>query len=79
MVVNNGTKYYRHFKGGRYILLAIGQESETLEEVVIYKALYGDQKVWVRPRSMFFDTVIKDGVEMPRFQEITEAEANVQD
>ena len=75
MDMNNETKYYRHFKGGKYVLLAEGQESESLEEVVIYKALYGDGKVWVRPKAMFYGTTMKDGVEVPRFQEITKAEA----
>lgn len=68
-------KYYRHFKGGKYILLAFGQESESLEDVVIYKALYGESKVWVRPKSMFFDNVMKNGVVIPRFQEISKEEA----
>lgn len=65
-------KYYRHFKGGLYKLLAIGQNSETLEKVVIYQAMYGDQKVWVRPYDMFFEKVTRDGVEMDRFTEVSE-------
>ena len=67
-------KYYRHFKGGKYKLLAIGQDSETLSPVVIYQALYGEMKVWVRPYEMFFGKTIKDGVEVNRFQEITKEE-----
>ena len=43
------TRYYRHFKGGKYRVLAIGQDSESLTPVVIYQALYGDYKIWVRP------------------------------
>lgn len=73
--MDKGAKYYRHFKGGKYILLAEGQESETLEEVVVYKALYGEGKVWVRPKAMFYGFVVKDGVEVPRFTEISEIEA----
>jgi len=69
------TKYYRHFKGGKYELLAFGQDSESLAEVVVYKALYGEGKVWVRPKEMFFGTVVKDGKEVPRFQEISKTEA----
>lgn len=68
-------KYYRHFKEGKYKLLALGQESETLEPVVIYQALYGDMKIWVRPYEMFFSKVVRDGVEMQRFREISEEEA----
>jgi len=65
-------RYFRHFKGGEYKLLAIGQDSETLEPVVIYQALYGDHKIWVRPKEMFFGTVIRDGKEIKRFTEIAE-------
>lgn len=68
-------KYYRHFKGGKYKVLAIGQDSETLAPVVIYQALYGDMLVWVRPYEMFFGKVVRDGVEIERFKEISEEEA----
>ncbi|MCQ2350646.1 MAG: DUF1653 domain-containing protein [Paludibacteraceae bacterium] len=66
--------YYRHFKGGEYELLAIAQESETKEKVVVYKALYGDNLVWVRPYNMFFSNVIVDGKECPRFAKINKSE-----
>lgn len=69
-------KYYRHFKGGKYVLLAIGKDSESMKDVVIYKALYDDGKIWVRPKEMFFGNVMKDGIEIPRFQEISKLEAN---
>ena len=69
------TRYFRHFKGGKYKLVAIGQDSETLMPVVIYQALYGDHQFWVRPKEMFFGTVIRDGKEIKRFEEITEEEA----
>lgn len=72
----NGTmKYYRHFKGGKYAVLSEGQDSESLVPVVVYQALYGEQKVWVRPKEMFYGTVQIDGVECPRFKEITKEEA----
>ncbi len=58
---------YRHFKGNEYEVLAVGYDSETTEEVVIYKALYGEGDIWVRSRKMFFEKVVKDGKEMPRF------------
>lgn len=67
-------KYYRHFKGGKYKVLAIGQDSETLEKVVVYQALYGERKVWVRPYEMFFGKTEKDGVEIDRFKEISKKE-----
>jgi len=67
-------KYYRHFKGGKYKVLAIGQDSETLEKVVIYQALYGEMKVWVRPYEMFFGKTERDGVEIERFKEISKEE-----
>lgn len=72
----DGTKkYYRHFKGGKYVVLTEGQDSESLVPVVVYQALYGEQKVWVRPKEMFYGTVQIDGVECPRFKEITKEEA----
>ncbi len=48
---------YRHFKGNLYSLEGIGYDSETKEKLVIYKALYDDQKVWCRPYDMFFSEV----------------------
>ena len=70
------SKYYRHFKGGKYKLLSIAQDSESLEKVVVYQALYGEKLVWVRPYDMFFGTVMLNGVETPRFKEITKEEAD---
>lgn len=69
------TRYYRHFKGGKYKVLAIGQDSESLAPVVVYQALYGDQKVWVRPKEMFDGVVERDGKTVKRFTEITKEEA----
>ena len=48
---------YRHYKGDQYIVLGIGKHSETLEEHVIYRALYGDGQIWVRPINLFIDEV----------------------
>ena len=70
-----GKRYFRHFKGGKYVFVTEALDSETLEELVVYKALYGEGKFWVRPKAMFFENVVQDGVEMPRFREISEAEA----
>ena len=63
---------YRHFKGNEYEVLAIAKHSETLEEMVIYRALYGDGGVWARPLVMWEETVERDGKRMPRFTYIGE-------
>ena len=61
---------YRHYKGNEYEVIAIAHHSETLEDMVVYKALYGDGDIWVRPASMWNDTVIKDGKSLKRFEYI---------
>lgn len=63
---------YRHFKGNEYEVLHIARHSEDLQPMVVYRALYGDGDVWVRPLSMFTDDVTRDGVTKPRFEEITD-------
>ena len=65
---------YRHFKGNRYELLFVARHSETLEDMVVYRALYGDGGVWVRPASMWFEHVEKDGYSGPRFMPADDAE-----
>ena len=64
-------KYYRHFKGGYYRLIGIAKDSETLEEKVVYQALYGNGQMWVRPKVMFFEKIERDGKVMERFQEVS--------
>lgn len=59
---------YRHFKGNEYELVGIARHSETLEPMVVYRALYGDGGLWVRPASMWQEIVEKDGYRGPRFQ-----------
>ena len=59
---------YRHFKGNEYEVIAIAKHSETLEEMVVYKALYGDGGYWVRPASMWNETVIREGKTFKRFE-----------
>ncbi len=59
---------YEHYKGMRYQFLAVARHSETLEEMVVYKALYGDYGIWVRPLEMFVETVTVDGEIVPRFK-----------
>ncbi len=58
---------YRHFKGNEYRILYIAKHSETLEEMVVYQALYGEGGVWVRPASMWNETVERDGKVFKRF------------
>ena len=65
-------RYFEHFKGGRYKLIGFGKDSETLEDVVIYQALYGAGQIWVRPYDIFFSKVtLPDGTEVERFKEIS--------
>lgn len=64
---------YRHFKGNRYELLCVATHSETLEAMVVYRALYGDGGVWVRPAAMWTEHVEKDGYSGPRFAWAEEA------
>lgn len=59
---------YRHFKGNEYEVLGVAKHSETLEEYVVYKALYGECGLWVRPASMWNETVEKDGKTFKRFE-----------
>lgn len=63
---------YRHFKGKEYMVLGMAKHSETLKPMVVYQALYGDFDLWVRPASMWNETVEKDGYIGPRFQSIEE-------
>ena len=61
---------YRHFKGNEYEVLEIAKHSETLEEYVVYRALYGEHGVWVRPASMWNEVIERDGKRMKRFEKI---------
>jgi hypothetical protein len=63
-------KYYRHFKGGLYQLIGLAKDSETLEDMVVYQALYGEKQMWIRPAEMFFGKVERDGKVMKRFEEV---------
>jgi hypothetical protein len=62
---------YRHYKGGEYEVLCEARHSETEELLVVYRALYGQRGVWVRPKAMFLESVVADGVEQPRFALVT--------
>lgn len=59
---------YRHFKGNEYELIAVATHSETMEPMVVYRALYGEGGLWVRPLSMWTETVERDGYHGPRFR-----------
>ena len=72
-------KYYRHFKGGLYRLVGIAKDSETLEDLVVYQAVYGNHQLWVRPKAMFFSQVERDGKVFERFQEVPELEALIEE
>lgn len=58
---------WRHYKGNEYKVLGVARHSETEEWMVVYQALYGDGDVWVRPAAMWSETVVRDGVAVPRF------------
>ena len=59
---------YQHYKGNMYKVLEIAKHSETLEDMVVYKAMYGEGVVWVRPLSMFEEIIEKDGKMIERFK-----------
>ncbi len=61
---------YKHYKGGKYEVVGVASHSETLESLVVYKALYGNQKLWVRPLKMFLENVCIEGKKVPRFSYI---------
>jgi hypothetical protein len=61
---------YRHYRGGEYEVIGVARHSETLEPLVLYRALYGEGGLWVRPHAMFFEDVIVDGRRQPRFEAV---------
>ena len=65
-------KKYRHYKGRNYLILYQAKHSETLEDLVVYQALYGERGIWVRPLEMFLEQVEIDGKLVERFKEIGE-------
>ena len=64
---------YRHYKGRHYDVIGVARHSETLEPVVVYRPLYGEGALWVRPHAMFVETVDVDGLEVPRFAPVATA------
>lgn len=65
---------YRHFKGNEYEVIGVAKHSETMEELVVYRALYGECGLWVRPASMWNEQVERDGKTFQRFTLIQENE-----
>lgn len=64
---------YRHYKGNDYEVIAVARHSETLEVLVVYRALYGEGGLWVRPYAMFTENVVVDGTPVRRFAPIESA------
>ena len=69
-------EYYRHFKGNLYRVLHIAKHSETLEEMVVYQAMYGERAIWVRPQTMFEEVIERNGKTFRRFEPISAEDAN---
>jgi hypothetical protein len=67
------TGLYKHYKGNMYEVYMTAQHSETEEWMVVYKALYGEQGMWVRPYEMFIEEVEVEGALVPRFQKVEDA------
>ncbi len=66
------TGKYRHYKGNFYEVLSLGTHSETLETMVVYRALYGVKNIWIRPASMWNELVVTPDGEMKRFEYVGE-------
>ena len=66
---------YRHYKGNEYEVLFVAKHSETEERMVVYRALYGEHGLWVRPASMWNEIIVKDGKSRKRFEYIGENNA----
>ena len=65
---------YRHYRGGEYEVVGVARHSETLEPLVVYRPLYNDSGLWVRPHAMFFEHIEVEGRLQPRFAPIAAAE-----
>ena len=61
---------YKHFKGGEYEVIGVAKHSETLEDFVVYKALYGKKDLWIRPLQMFLEKTVVNGRKIDRFKKI---------
>ena len=63
---------YTHYKGNPYLVVCVARHSETMEELVVYQALYGERGMWIRPAKMFVETVTVNGKTVPRFAYVGE-------
>ena len=63
---------YRHYKGKLYKVITLARHTETKEELVIYEALYGDHRIWARPKQMFLEDVVIKGKKVPRFELVSD-------
>ena len=63
---------YRHYKGNRYEVVGVAKHSETEEVLVVYRALYGEKGLWVRPLAMFVECVMHEGTDVKRFEYLGE-------
>ena len=70
---------YRHYKGKLYELIGAARHSETLAPMVVYRPLYGEGALWVRPHAMFFESVQVEGQTLPRFQRLADEPGPSQD
>ena len=70
---------YRHFKGNLYDVMGVARHSESLEPQVVYRALYGERGLWVRPLSMFVEQIEREGRLQPRFAPVPEDEQGAHD
>ena len=68
------TGIYEHYKGNQYKVIDIARHSETDELLVLYRPMYGDESLWVRPFAMFFEKVTIDGVLVPRFKYVGDSD-----
>lgn len=64
---------YRHFKGNEYEVMGVARDSETLQPLVVYRALYGERGLWVRPLAMFTEVIEREGQRLPRFSYVGES------
>lgn len=71
LLVTTAPGLYRHYKGNVYEVVDTVRHSETLEPMTLYRALYGEHGLWVRPAAMFAEKVVIDGIPQPRFTKIT--------
>lgn len=69
---------YRHYKGNLYLIYELAKHSETCEELVVYRCLYGERDLWVRPLSMFKESVVLNGHELPRFEWVADSEDDIE-